>query len=82
MVFDTLTVPVLTKFERSKVIGERAMQITNGAPLFLDPGSEINPIKIAEMEFKSGVLVCSIERTLPDGIVERFLLNDLASKFC
>ncbi len=58
--------PKLTDFERAKIIGIRAIQIQMGAPLFIDPGGEKDPIKIAERELFSGTLPLSIKRTLPD----------------
>ena len=57
--------PRLTDFEKAKIIGIRAIQIQMGSPLFIDPGNERDPIKIAEMELLSGRLPLSIKRTLP-----------------
>jgi DNA-directed RNA polymerase subunit K/omega len=58
--------PRLTDFERAKIIGIRAIQVQMGAPLFIDPEGEKDPIKIAERELFSGTLPLSIKRSLPD----------------
>ena len=58
----------LTRFERARVVGARALQISMGAPVLLDlPVSIKSPIEIAESELQEGVLPISIRRELPDG---------------
>ena len=55
----------LTKYERARIIGARALQISMGAPMFVDKGEEMSPIEIAKMEFKEDVLPITIRRELP-----------------
>jgi DNA-directed RNA polymerase subunit K/omega len=58
----------LTRFERARIVGARALQISMGAPVLLDlPESSRSPIQIGELELQEGVLPISIRRTLPDG---------------
>jgi DNA-directed RNA polymerase subunit K/omega len=58
----------LTRFERARIVGARALQISMGAPVLLDiPQSIRSPIEIGEMELQEGALPISIRRTLPDG---------------
>jgi len=58
----------LTRFERARVVGARALQISMGAPVLIDVSqSSKSPIDIALMELEHGVLPISIRRTLPDG---------------
>ncbi len=58
----------LTRFEKARVIGARALQISMGAPVLLDiPPNVETSIEIASLELKEGVLPISIRRTLPDG---------------
>jgi DNA-directed RNA polymerase subunit K/omega len=58
----------LTRFERARVVGARALQVSMGAPVLLDiPEMLKSPIDIAEMELREGVLPISIRRALPDG---------------
>jgi len=61
--------PFLTKYERARVIGLRALQLSLGAPAFVsvEGGKKWDPIEIARKELESGVLPLSIRRTLPDG---------------
>lgn len=58
----------LTRFERARIVGARALQISMGAPVLLDvPVSIKSPIELAELELKEGALPISIRRALPDG---------------
>lgn len=60
--------PKLTRFERARIIGARALQISMGAPLLATPpGSAVSLIDIAILELESKVLPMTIRRTLPDG---------------
>ena len=58
----------LTRFERARVVGARALQISMGAPVLMDvPDIVKSPIELAELELQEGVLPISIRRALPDG---------------
>ena len=58
----------LTRFERARIVGARALQVSMGAPVLLDlPTSVKSPIDIAEAELRESVLPISIRRALPDG---------------
>jgi len=60
--------PRLTRFERARVIGARALQIALGAPLLITPPKNVTkPIDIALLELEAGVLPITIRRKLPDG---------------
>lgn len=53
----------LTKFEKSRIIGARAMQLYNNAPPIIDPGDEVDSLKIAEKEYLTGKLdICVLRR--------------------
>jgi DNA-directed RNA polymerase subunit K len=60
-----------TKYERARLIGARALQISMGAPFILKISEEdlkrikYNPIEIAKMEYAEGVIPISIKRPLP-----------------
>lgn len=59
--------PKITRFERARIVGARALQIAMGAPILIEPSSNLsNPIDIALKELESGVLPITIRRTLPD----------------
>lgn len=52
-----------TRFERARMMGARALQITMGAPVLIKVDkSMIDPVKIAELEFQKGVLPISVLR--------------------
>lgn len=52
-----------TRFERARIIGARALQISMGAPLLLEvPPDHVDPIDIAELEFDKGVLPITVKR--------------------
>lgn len=58
----------LTKYEKARLIGARALQISMGAPIKVKLEKEdfervnFNPIEIARMEFDKGVLPISVKR--------------------
>lgn len=61
----------LTKYEKARIVGARALQISMGAPLILNLKKEdlekinFDPITIAEMELKEEVLPITIKRPMP-----------------
>nr|MDO8100451.1 DNA-directed RNA polymerase subunit K [Candidatus Njordarchaeota archaeon] len=75
------TIP-LTKYEKSRIVGARALQISLGAPILVQlPAGVVDPLAIAEIELKTNVLPITIRRKLP-GI--RFLnipLSKLAKEW-
>ncbi|RLE52930.1 MAG: DNA-directed RNA polymerase subunit K [Candidatus Methanomethylicota archaeon] len=60
--------PKLTRYERARIIGARALQISMGAPVLIDiPENVEDPLTIAEMELEMGILPITIRRRSPDG---------------
>ncbi len=58
----------LTKYEKARIIGARALQISMGAPVMIDiKGLSKGRYAFAEEELKSGVLPMTVRRTLPTG---------------
>jgi len=61
----------LTKYEKARIIGARALQISMGAPFILKFSEKdlenmaFNPIEIAKVEFKEGVVPITVRRPLP-----------------
>lgn len=52
-----------TRFERARIIGARALQITMGAPVLIKVQKDlIDPVRIALLEFEKGVLPISVLR--------------------
>jgi len=59
--------PKITRFEKARIVGARALQISMGAPILVDAEENTNPIDIAVTELDAGILPITIRRTLPDG---------------
>lgn len=58
----------MTRFEKARIVGARALQISMGAPILINiSGGISSPIDIALKELEVGVLPMTIRRTLPDG---------------
>lgn len=52
-----------TRFEKARIIGARALQISMGAPTILKiPKEIISPIDIAMHEFKEGAIPITVKR--------------------
>jgi len=58
----------ITRYERSRIIGARSLQISYGASPFTEiPAHLTDPLKIAEYELNNKFLPITIRRSLPDG---------------
>jgi len=58
----------LTRFEKARIVGARALQLSMGAPLLIKPPKGVtDPVDLAVVELKKGILPITIRRTLPDG---------------
>lgn len=76
------TLPLLTKYEYTRIIGVRASQINSGASLFIDvDDSVIDGYLIATKELKTKKLPFIIKRPLPNGKMEFWKLEDLEILF-
>ncbi len=70
--------PKLTRFERARIVGARALQISLGAPILAPlPDDVVDPIDIAVVELNEKVLPMTIRRTLPEGSFQDIPLIDL-----
>jgi len=55
-----------TRFEKARIIGARALQISMGAPVLIDlPERVTSPIDIALIEFEKGAIPITVIRRLP-----------------
>jgi DNA-directed RNA polymerase subunit K len=54
-----------TRYEKAKIIGARALQIAYGAPPLIET-NEIDPLKIAEIEFEKGLIPFVVVRKFSD----------------
>ncbi len=71
------TIPFLTKYEKSRIIGKRAMQISKGSPPLVEIGDLENPIDIAKKELMERKIPFIIRRPLPDGSYEDWRVDEL-----
>lgn len=72
------TYPFLTNFERTKIIGLRANQISRGSTPFIDVPRHITDVRdIARLELEQKRLPYIIKRPLPNGKFEYWRLIDL-----
>ena len=60
-----------TKYEKARILGSRALQISMGAPFLIKLGEKdlerigFNPIEIAKLEFEEGIIPITVRRPLP-----------------
>jgi len=60
-----------TKYEKARMLGSRALQISMGAPFLIKLDEKelekihYNPIEIAKMEFEQGIIPITVKRILP-----------------
>ena len=59
--------PTLTRFEKARIMGARALQLSLGAPVFIDiPKNVITSLEIAMEELNQRLLPIVIKRSLPN----------------
>jgi DNA-directed RNA polymerases I, II, and III subunit RPABC2 len=72
------TLPFITKYEKARIIGERAKQIDAGAePLIEIEPNMIDGYLIALKEYEAKVIPFIIQRPLPSGASEYWKFSDL-----
>jgi len=68
--------PTLTRFERARIMGARALQLSLGAPVFIEiPKNATSSLEIAMEELKQRVIPIVIKRTLPNGDYQNIPLD-------
>lgn len=70
------TLPLLTKYEKARIIGIRATQLSNGAVPRVPIDSD-DVLIIAQAEFRSKAIPFIVRRYLPDGSYEDWKLKDM-----
>jgi len=70
--------PFITKYEKTRILGERATQINAGAKPLIEISSDIiDGYLIALKEFDEKKIPFILKRPLPNGGVEYWKLEDL-----
>ena len=72
-----ISLNILNKYEKTKIIGFRASQLKYGVKPLIDITETFDPFKIAEMELEAKVLPYKIRRPMPDGTDEIWDLKEL-----
>ena len=73
-----ITSQYMTKYERARVLGVRAMQISRNAPILVEvDANDTDPMHIAEKELLERKLPFMIRRYLPDGSYEDWKMEEL-----
>ncbi|XP_002740094.1 DNA-directed RNA polymerases I, II, and III subunit RPABC2-like [Saccoglossus kowalevskii] len=72
-----ITTPYMTKYERARVLGTRALQIAMGAPVMVELEGETDPLEIARKELKVRKIPIIIRRYMPDGSHEDWGIDEL-----
>ncbi|KAM7472157.1 hypothetical protein LguiA_010340 [Lonicera macranthoides] len=71
------TAKYMTKYERARILGTRALQISMNAPVMVELEGETDPLEIALKELRQGKIPFTIRRYLPDGSFEDWGVDEL-----
>eukprot|EP00801_Mesodinium_rubrum_P014081 Mrub_14310.p2 GENE.Mrub_14310~~Mrub_14310.p2 ORF type:complete len:139 (+),score=27.43 Mrub_14310:40-417(+) len=73
-----ITSKYLSKYERARILGARALQISKNAPIMVEVNeNEIDPLIIAERELMLKRIPFIIRRYLPSGNYEDWTLDEM-----
>eukprot|EP00331_Platyophrya_macrostoma_P019597 CAMPEP_0176473160 /NCGR_PEP_ID=MMETSP0127-20121128/42146_1 /TAXON_ID=938130 /ORGANISM="Platyophrya macrostoma, Strain WH" /LENGTH=141 /DNA_ID=CAMNT_0017868113 /DNA_START=1 /DNA_END=426 /DNA_ORIENTATION=- len=78
---ERVTTAYLTKYERARILGTRALQISMNAPVLVSLEGETDPLTIAQKELRERVIPLMVRRTLPDNTYEDWRINELDVDF-
>jgi DNA-directed RNA polymerase I, II, and III subunit RPABC2 len=71
------TTPYMTKYERARILGTRALQISMNAPVLVDLEGETDPLQIAVKELREKKIPLIVRRYMPDGHYEDWTCEEL-----
>mmetsp|Transcript_47723 Transcript_47723/g.125002 ORF Transcript_47723/g.125002 Transcript_47723/m.125002 type:complete len:168 (-) Transcript_47723:552-1055(-) len=74
---DRITTPYMTKYERARILGTRALQISMNAPVMVELEGETDPLQIALKELRERKIPITVRRFLPDGSYEDWNVDEL-----
>jgi DNA-directed RNA polymerases I, II, and III subunit RPABC2 len=72
-----ITTRYLTKYEKARVLGTRALQLSMNAPPMVEVEGETDPLEIAYKELRQKKIPFIIRRYLPDQSFEDWKLDEL-----
>jgi DNA-directed RNA polymerase I, II, and III subunit RPABC2 len=71
------TLPFITKYEKTRIIGIRAQQLATGSIPLVSVKGFTNTVDIALEELKQKKIPFIIKRVLPDGVMEFWTIDEL-----
>ncbi|KAJ1980083.1 subunit common to RNA polymerases I, II, and III [Dimargaris xerosporica] len=74
---ERITTPYMTKYERAKILGTRALQLSMNAPPMVEIEGETDAFQIALKELREKKIPFLIRRNLPDGAFEVWSVREL-----
>ena len=73
--------PILTRFEKARIMGARALQLSLGAPTFIEiPENATTSLDIAMEELEQRLIPISIRRVLPNGDFQNIPLYEFKNE--
>ncbi|WFD37775.1 subunit common to RNA polymerases I, II, and III [Malassezia japonica] len=74
---ERITTPYMTKYEKARILGTRALQISMNAPVLVPTEGEMDPLAIAQKELVAKKIPLLVRRYLPDGSYEDWSVAEL-----
>ncbi|KAJ2000314.1 subunit common to RNA polymerases I, II, and III [Coemansia sp. S85] len=74
---ERITTPYMTKYERARILGARALQISMNAPVMVELDGDSDPYDIALKELRAKKIPFVIRRYLPDSSYEDWRVTEL-----
>ncbi|KAF2077888.1 hypothetical protein CYY_000850 [Polysphondylium violaceum] len=71
------TTRYMTKYERARLLGSRALQISMNSPIMVELEGETDPLQIAWKELRAKKIPLIIRRFLPNGCYEDWSVDEL-----
>ncbi|KAI8923327.1 RNA polymerase, subunit omega/K/RPB6 [Entophlyctis helioformis] len=72
-----MTTPYMTKYEKARILGTRALQVSMNAPVMVDLTGESDPLQIAMKELRERKIPLMVRRFMPDGSWEDWAVDEL-----
>lgn len=76
-----ITTRYMTKYERARLLGTRALQLSMNAPPMVELEGETDPLQIAMKELREKKIPLIIRRYLPDRSYEDWPVDELIVEF-
>jgi len=67
----------MTKYERARILGARALQISMNAPVLVELDGETDSLNIAMKELNNKMIPLIVRRYLPDNTYEDWEVSEL-----